>query len=58
MPSTRKRARRPRKNAAATALARARWAGVPARERSDAARKAVNARWARVRAAREEDGAS
>jgi hypothetical protein len=56
MASPRPRARRPRKNAAAVALARARWAGVSAAERTKGARKAVNARWERARAAREEEG--
>jgi hypothetical protein len=41
----------PPKNAAAVALARQRWAGTTAEERSEAARQAVNARWARWRAA-------
>jgi hypothetical protein len=45
-----------KKNAAAVSLARRRWLGTTAEQRTEAARKAVEARWAKARARRRAEG--
>jgi hypothetical protein len=42
--------KKPKKNEAAAALARTRWAGVNKRDRTQIMRKTVQARWAKRRA--------